>query len=81
MKILKVVSVNVLQKCLLREYLFNEREGSDIRIIHGCVTSAYDWLFLKLDGATLTIDTRRYGLVNLPELLGALQTVIDFYNR
>jgi hypothetical protein len=60
---------------------FNEKNGNNTHIIHGCVTSAYDWLFLRLEGNTLLIDTRRYALANLPELLGALQTVIDFYKE
>jgi hypothetical protein len=64
---------------MLAARIFNEKDGSDVRIIYGSVTSAYDWLFLRLDGDTLTIDTRRYALANLPELLGALQTVIDVY--
>ncbi len=64
---------------MLAARIFNENDDSDVRVIHGCVTSAYDWLFLRLDGNTLTIDTRRYALANLPELLGALQTVVDFY--
>ncbi len=65
---------------MLAARIFNEKDGSEVRIIHGCVTSAYDWLFLRLDGDTLTIDTHRYALANLPELLGAWQSVIDFYN-
>lgn len=60
--------------------LFNEKNGNrSSDIIHGCVTSAYDWLFLRLEGSTLQIDSQRYVLAKLPELLGALQTVIDFY--
>jgi hypothetical protein len=66
---------------MLAAHIFNERAGKPLPAIHGCVTSAYDWLFLRLEGDTLLIDTRRYALANLPELLGALQTVIDFYKN
>ena len=59
--------------------IFNERDGIPLSAIYGCVTAALEWLFLRLEGTTLTIDTHRYSLMNLPELLGALQSVIDFY--
>ena len=59
--------------------IFNERDGAPLPAIYGCVTTALEWLFLRLEGTTLTIDTHRYSLTNVPELLGALQTVIDFY--
>ncbi len=59
--------------------IFNERDGTPLPAVHGCVTTALEWLFLRLEETTLTIDTHRYSLTNLPELLGALQSVIDFY--
>jgi hypothetical protein len=34
---------------------------------------------LKLEDKTLSIDIRQYSLNELPQLLGALQTIIDFY--
>jgi hypothetical protein len=64
---------------MLAARIFNERDGTNVHTIYGCVTNAVEWLFLRLENDTLLIDTRRYALANLPELLGALQTVIDFY--
>ncbi|MCU0427478.1 MAG: hypothetical protein MUF71_17830 [Candidatus Kapabacteria bacterium] len=71
-----------LGQCAAEMYaarIFNEEHQNPTAILHGCVTSAYDWLFLRLEGNSLRIDKRRYALANLPELLGALQSVIDFY--
>ncbi len=59
--------------------LFNAQKGNDIHTIHGAVTNGFTWQFLKLEGQTLFIDSQRYGLANLPQLLGAIQKVYDFY--
>lgn len=59
--------------------LFNERRNEPYRIIHGAVTNGRDWQFLKLEENVLYIDTEIYGLVNLPQLLGTLQKLVDFY--
>src|SRR5438105_1717349 len=36
--------------------LFNEREGTPLPAVFGCVTSGSNWRFLKLVGTTLSID-------------------------
>jgi hypothetical protein len=59
--------------------IFNEREGNNIKIIYGAVTNGFTWQFLKLEGQTLFIDSQRYGTANLPQLLGAIQKIYNFY--
>lgn len=59
--------------------LFNERYQKDYPIIYGAVSNGFSWQFLKLEGNTLWIDTETYGVQNLAKLLGAIQTLIDFY--
>jgi hypothetical protein len=59
--------------------IFNERNNEPYHIIYGAVTDGYEWVFLKLEGEMLYIDRARYYLNNLPSLLGALQTIINFY--
>ncbi len=59
--------------------IFNEREGNDIKIIYGAVTNGFTWQFLKLEDQTLFIDSQRYGTANLPQLLGAIQKIYNFY--
>jgi hypothetical protein len=58
--------------------LFNEKRGVRIDVIYGTVTTGEDWLFMKLE-KHLTIDTRKYYLRELSELLGALQNIINYY--
>ncbi len=59
--------------------LFNEQKKEPIPIIYGAITDGYQWVFLRLEEEMLWIDKKRYNLDNLPDLLGALQTIIDFY--
>jgi hypothetical protein len=59
--------------------IFNERADNNIKIIYGAVTNGIAWQFLKLEGQTLFIDSQRYGIANLPKLLGAIQKVYNFY--
>ncbi len=59
--------------------IFNERAGNNIKTIYGAVTNGIAWQFLKLEGQTLFIDSQRYGTANLPQLLGAIQKVYNFY--
>lgn len=63
--------------------LFNERENTPTPVVFGCVTNAYEWLFLKLEGDQLFTDTDRYFLdvLNLPRLLGVLGQVVGFYRE
>ena len=58
--------------------LFNEANGTPLPVIYGCVTTGDDWLFMKLE-KDLQIDTRKYYLGNVGELLGAFQIIIDYY--
>ncbi len=56
--------------------LFNEIEGSPCTEMYGAVTTGYDWAFLHLQNKVISIDTDRYGLLNLPQLLGVFQRLI-----
>jgi len=60
---------------------YNEERGEKINLIYGCVTTGYVWQFMKLEGNTIYSDKKKYGLPNLPELLGAFQTIIDYYKE
>ncbi len=59
--------------------VFNERKGNNIHTIYGAVTNGLLWQFLKLEGQSLFIDSQRYAIANLPQLLGAIQKVYNFY--
>ena len=60
-------------------WLFNERAKNNVTTIFGAVTTGREWVFLRYEGDTLEIDFNRFSLADLPQLLGALQTVVDTY--
>jgi hypothetical protein len=59
--------------------IFNEQRGQDIPVIYGCVTTGDDWVFLKLEGDTIFIDSQKYYLSHIKDILGIFQTIIDYY--
>lgn len=60
--------------------VFNEKYGTPLEYIYGCVTTGNEWKFLKLNN-DLTIDTRIYYLNELGELLAVFQNIIDYYKE
>jgi hypothetical protein len=50
--------------------LFNERAGSR-GVVYGCVTTGEDWQFLRLDGQTVLIDTKRRYINDVGSILAA----------
>jgi hypothetical protein len=61
---------------LYASYLVNrERPGR----LYGCVTTGYDWHFLRLDGARklLSVDTEVYSITETGRLLGLLCQIVD----
>ncbi len=65
---------------MLAAALFNERKGSPVPAIYGCVTTGYEWVFLRLHDNILDIDIiQRYSLEehSLPYLLGVLQHIVE----
>lgn len=66
---------------MLGARLFNQRKGNPIETIYGCVTTGEAWQFLKLEGNTVIIDSQRYYIKAVEEILGALQEVMKFYQN
>jgi hypothetical protein len=52
--------------------IFNEREGNEILVIYGAVTSGTNWKFLKLEGKVVEIDLVEYYLTDVNKILGIL---------
>jgi len=61
--------------------LYNKRYGNELDLIYGCVTTAKDWIFLKLEGDVLLIDNQTYYLGKIEELMGVFQSIIDYYKK
>ncbi len=55
--------------------LFNEREGTPIPAVFGCVTSGSTWRFLKLEKSTVLIDRAEYYLREAAKILGILVSI------
>jgi hypothetical protein len=67
-------------QCIAEMYaarLFNQHAQEEIEAIYGAVTNGYEWMFLKLQQQQVITDIDRYGLSNLPQLLGAWQCIVD----
>ena len=71
-----------IPQCIAQMYalrLFNERKGKPTPTVYGAVTFGLEWQFLKLAQQTAYLDTNIFYIKELPQMLGALQWVIDFY--
>jgi hypothetical protein len=62
---------------LIGARLFNQQRNTPTEVLFGACTSGYDWIFLKLEGSKVIIDTERYVLNDINQLLGVLQHIID----
>jgi hypothetical protein len=71
------IPINIAQMESAR--LYNGREGKAFPFIYGCVTTATEWQFLKLENSVCYMDTERYYLDKPENILGVLQTIIDFF--
>lgn len=70
--------VAVLGQCaaeMVAIQLFNERDGTPLPAVFGCVTSGSNWRFLKLEGSRLFIDRVEYYLHDLAKILGILVAI------
>ena len=56
---------------------FNQNEGNAIESLYGVVTSGVDWMFLRLQGTTVTIDLGEYGIDQPERIFGILVAMIE----
>ncbi len=73
---------NGLAQCGAEMYaaqIFNERNGIHDKVMYGCVTNAFSWCFLKLEGKQLFIDTDFIPLTYAEphRVLAVLQWILD----
>lgn len=62
---------------LLGARMFNQKRGIVMENLYGCTTTGDDWQFLMLSPEGLWIDNRKYYLVEIKDLLGIFQCIID----
>ncbi|WP_026100437.1 hypothetical protein [Fortiea contorta] len=56
--------------------LFNEREGNNIQMIYGTVTTGTIWKFLQIKGQVVEIDLSEYYINNIGKILGILSKIV-----
>lgn len=66
---------------LIGAQIFNKKKGVDLPFVYGCVTTGDEWLFMRLTGNELVIDTRKYYLVEIGELLALFVSLIEEFKR
>jgi hypothetical protein len=57
--------------------LFNEKEGNDISMIYGAVTTGNIWKFLRLKDSVIEIDLMEYLIIQISKILGILSLSIS----
>jgi hypothetical protein len=57
--------------------IYNQQENNNISLIYGCVTTGETWQFIKFENNTAYIDTNRFYLTQLPEILGVINYIIQ----
>lgn len=68
-----------LGQCAAEMYaaqLFNQKEGNQIPIIYGVMTSGTVWRFLKLEGNALDVDVAEYYIKDVGKILGILSSLL-----
>ena len=70
---------SLAQTCaqLIGARFFNKKQKQIIEPLYGVCTSGFEWVFIKLEKNTLTIDTDRYPLVHVELILGIFQFIIE----
>ena len=71
-----------IPQCAAQMYasnIFNKKKEENIDCVYGCVTTGSLWQFMKLCEKDLYIDKKEYYLVEIDNILGVFQTIIDTF--
>jgi hypothetical protein len=66
---------------LIGARIFNQKKGISPPSLYGCVTTGDDWVFMRLTNSELVIDSRKYYLVEIGELLALFVKLIDEFRE
>ncbi|MFK7908005.1 MAG: hypothetical protein AB8B69_22940 [Chitinophagales bacterium] len=59
----------------------NEQEETPLEVVYGCVTTGYDWRFMKLEKGELSIDTQIYSTKSeMSSVLGIWKAIVEGYS-
>ncbi len=56
--------------------MLNEQSGIE-GAVHGIATTGTTWLFSRLDGSVLTLDTREYMLAEIETIIAILKAILE----
>ncbi len=71
-----------LGQCIAQMFasaIFNKRSGNNFQMIFGCVTTGENWQFLKLENNIAIVDSERFYISEIENILGVFKTMFDFY--
>ncbi|OCR00489.1 hypothetical protein BCD67_10870 [Oscillatoriales cyanobacterium USR001] len=61
---------------MLAAQIFNQKEGNEISVIYGAVTTGTNWKFLRLEGQAIEIHLLEYFINDVGKILGILASGI-----
>lgn len=64
---------------LIGAKIYNEKKGVQLDKIYGCVTTGNEWLFMKFEDDCIKINTKVYYLIEIDNILGTFQWIINYY--
>jgi hypothetical protein len=71
-----------LGQCIAQMFaarIFNQKSNNTFKVIFGCVTTGEDWQFLKLEENNVTVDSEKFYLSEVENILGVFKSIFDFY--
>ncbi len=71
-----------LGQCIAQMFaaaIFNKRSENDFQAIFGCVTTGENWQFLKLEKNLVIVDSERFYISEIENILGVFKSIFDFY--
>ncbi len=61
---------------MLGALIYNQKKGMDMERIYVCVTTGDEWVFLKLENNLVTVDSRKFYLNQIEQVLGVFQVIL-----
>jgi hypothetical protein len=71
-----------LGQCIAQMFaarVFNHKSENNFKAIFGCVTTGENWQFLKLEENNVIVDSERFYLSEVENILGVFKSIFDFY--
>ncbi len=73
-----------LGQCIAQMFaarIFNLKSENKFKAIFGCVTTGENWQFLKLEENKVIVDSERFYLSEVENILGVFKSIFDFYEN